>query len=293
MKIRNFKLIGILMSLLFFCIYFVDATIQHPQKNILITQNFELVKPIYLEISEGQEDSEDTAISQIKLITNVKLEVHNNNGIYKECSWTIGKANMTSVNQEKLDSIADLVLHFNEGIVIKFLINQDGQFQHLTNFKELKDQIIARTKVLKKTINPSDSNEKWVDNLLTTTMETPDMLLNNYYPGLKLYFGIFGENFQLDSIYFSKTTLLLPFGMGEIPAKTTKKVDSLSDQVAQISAITEVTDDSNTYPNYKRIRTVKYKYDRILKKMEHVFCIDATEKKERGVQKETISISEK
>jgi len=228
------KVFAIYLSL--FGIYF-NIKAQSQNNTIEITQDFEIGKTYRFEIQRGKSDSRKPETKNLKSSTDVEFKVIRKKGLFKECSWKYGSTNMIGINPKQIDEYSKKLMNIHEGIEIKFLIDEYGVVQEITNHNENKKSLEKAFKFIFNNAQNKLTSEEIEKTMtgLRPTFETSDILVNNYCPELSVAFSMFGETVTLDTTYNTTSELPNPYGGRDFPTDVITKIENSTNNTAIIS----------------------------------------------------------
>lgn len=204
---------------------------------VTVTQDFQIGQQKNYDVLRGKIDSRRPGMENIKSSTDVAFVVLSKKDKYKECSWKYGKTKMIGIDESEIDEQTNKVLNIYEGLEVKFLIDDIGAVQEITNFEECKKYIESAFKIVYETGTQKYTQEQLskMNNALKSTYASADMLVNTYCPELSVFFNMFGETIKVDSIYLSKSELPNPFGGRSFPTDVKTKTETVENGIVKIS----------------------------------------------------------
>jgi hypothetical protein len=202
-----------------------------------ITQNFEIGKKYSYEIQRGKVDSRNPDLEKVKTSTFIEFSILAMNGEDKECSWKYGLTKVIGITPEMIDEQTKKLINIYEGIEVKFAIDKNGSIKKINNYEDCILSLEKAYKIIYE--NPANKQTpEQIDKILSmlkSSYATPEMMVSSYFPELNLFYNLFGETINSDSIYVSRSELLNPFGGRVLPTNVTTKTDSLTDNFIIIS----------------------------------------------------------
>lgn len=220
---------------------FFSQTIQAQSTDkqvITILQQPNLGQTLTYEIIRGKIDSRNPMTEKLRTSTTSTFSVISSRGELFECNWLTGHTVMLGIDEKYIDEQTQRKLNMQKGFVIKFLVNEQGVFQEMTNYEEatkfLDNLFGAMNEYATNKLNDNDLDK--LKNSMTVTYSTPELLINTYCPELSILLGYVGERFHPDSVYTSQEYVANPFSGKNFEAELTTKIDTIYQDKVFLSA---------------------------------------------------------
>ncbi len=207
-------------------------------KDIFIQQNFKPNKKYILEIIRSKTDSKEPQMASAGLVTTVELEVlTKEKSLFRECSWKYGATKFLGIPPESIDEKTLKMVNSYKGMDVRFLVDEKGVFQSLTNYSECKASIEKSFQLYSDLGAKPQSPEEFKKMMeaLSPSYDNPEILISTYCPEIDLYFFLFGQTLNADSVYQEKTELANPFGGSTFPSVSIAKVEDVTSDIAYLS----------------------------------------------------------
>lgn len=205
---------------------------------IIILETFD--NPKTLKVLRGKFDSRQPEMEKVKTSTDVYITPLRKEGVYQECVWKYGKTKIEGIDSTQIDEITNKYINLYEGIQIRFLVDKNGIFQKITNFKECEKDIDETIDKLHELKEGTREEKNEIKAFMKKSYTDPETMITALFPEFMNYFSFIGESFNKDSIYISKTLLPNLFGGKPFPATITTGIDSISSNVVKVTSKTKL-----------------------------------------------------
>jgi hypothetical protein len=201
-----------------------------------IVQNFEVGKKYQYELQRGNADSRHPETKIQKAITDIELTVLKKDKL-TECSWKYGRTRTEGIDLNAIDEYNRAMINIYEGIEEKFLLDEKGRIQEITNYEECKNFIENSLKYICDNLGSKATPEQieQVKESFKTSYANPEILVETYCPDLTVFFSENGEVYRRDSVYVSKGEIGNPFGGKNFPTDVSKKFEKVKGEISEIN----------------------------------------------------------
>lgn len=166
---------------------------------IEIIQEFEIGKTYNYKIQKSREEPIGNTQLLGLPVLNVSLEIASLNDSSNICSWNYGNLTIPQDNTKPYNEEIETI--FN-GISLKFTVNLKGTFKELTNYEDavigLETMFLKRGRLTN--VDFDEDNYKETIEAISFTYKTPDLLLSSHFEELPIFFSLFGEIIDMESI---------------------------------------------------------------------------------------------
>lgn len=242
---KNRKIIVALLTLL--CIMSIMSCNNGKKEidEITVVQNFEQGKTYQFEVHKKHITFEDPNSENVKVITKVEFNVIGKKGEYKQCVWKYGLSYVEGINMSTIDDFTKMIMNSNEGLEVKFLIDDKGVFQEITNYEECKAHFEKTNRRIYEN-SPNKMSADEIENymeLIAPTMVNADVLVGTYCPEIMLHFRMFGMKAKLDSVSIYESEIENSFGGRNFKSQESIALDTIytDEGIATISIKNEVS----------------------------------------------------
>lgn len=212
----------------------VQAQVVRGVDSIYVTQDFKVGSTYNYDVQRGKSDSRKPGSEDIKSSTAITFKVLSLQDNLRKCSWKYGKTIILRKG-EKMD-LPSQESELYEGLNVMFTIN-NGAMVELDNYEECRKFMDnAVTLMLKSASSKStDDESRNIIEAMKASYDTPEKLVQTYCPEITVFFQLFGETINADSVTVYATEVVNPLGGPNFPGVNAIQLDTIMNNVATIS----------------------------------------------------------